>query len=369
MATGNERSDVAVLLRTEHAVARVLAATSDEDDAYPQLLAAIGGALGWDFGALWMPADAEGSFLHCAHTWEGDSIPVATFAATSRSVMLAPGQGMPGEVWQTRRPAWIADAETHPRPLPRARAAAQAGLRSAFAFPIRRAGKVLGVMEFFAALPLAPDEELLATMSSLGSQIGQFAERCRAERGVHESEARKTRDPQRRLRLHHHDGRQREHRRGQRGRPSRPSATAPRRWSGGSSRRSSIPPGPLREDHRRGLQRYMDTGAGRIVGHPVELTAMRADGSTFPVELAVTRPDLPGPPLFCGYVRDVTERRRAELAVQDWPRSRPRCAGWRRRWPPRWSPSGCSGSSPRRSGARSARASATSCASTATAPR
>ena len=39
---------------------------------------------------------------------------------------------------------------------------------------------------------------------------------------------------------------------------------------------------------------------------------MRADGSTFPVELAVTRPDLPGPPLFCGYLRDVTERRRAE---------------------------------------------------------
>ena len=37
---------------------------------------------------------------------------------------------------------------------------------------------------------------------------------------------------------------------------------------------------------------------------------MRADGSTFPVELVVTRPDLPGPPLFCGYLRDVTERRR-----------------------------------------------------------
>ena len=34
---------------------------------------------------------------------------------------------------------------------------------------------------------------------------------------------------------------------------------------------------------------------------------MRADGSEFPVELIVTRPDLPGPPLFCGYLRDVTE--------------------------------------------------------------
>ena len=46
MPTRNERSDVAVLLRTEHAVARVLASAPDEDDAHPRLLAAIGEALG-----------------------------------------------------------------------------------------------------------------------------------------------------------------------------------------------------------------------------------------------------------------------------------------------------------------------------------
>ena len=43
---------------------------------------------------------------------------------------------------------------------------------------------------------------------------------------------------------------------------------------------------------------------------------MRKDGTEFPVELAVTRPDLPGPPLFCGYIRDVTERRAADLALR-----------------------------------------------------
>ena len=43
---------------------------------------------------------------------------------------------------------------------------------------------------------------------------------------------------------------------------------------------------------------------------------MRKDGTEFPVELAVTRPDLPGPPLFCGYIRDVTERRAAEHALR-----------------------------------------------------
>jgi PAS domain S-box-containing protein len=315
MLTRTERSDVAVLLRTEHAVARVLASTSDADNAHPRLLAAIGAALGWDFGALWVAADAEGSFLRCAHTWEGAFTPVGAFAEASRSVTLARGHGMPGEVWRTGRPAWIADAAEHPRPLPRADAAAKAGLRSAFAFPIRCAGNVLGVMEFFAAARVAPDDELLATMSSLGSQIGQFVERCRAEQGVRESEARKTAILNAAFDcIITMDGS---------GRIVEVNAATEQTFGysaeqmvGQELAEIMIPPGGLREDHRRGLHRYMETGASRIVGHPVELTAMRADGSMFPVELAVTRPDLPGAPLFCGYLRDVTERRRAEHALQ-----------------------------------------------------
>ncbi len=314
MSSRTERSDVATLLRTEHAVARVLASAAGEDDAYPRLLSAIGAALGWDFGALWMPGDDEGSCLRCEHTWEG-SPDIAAFAQASRSITLAAGQGMPGEVWQTGRPAWIADAGAHPRPLPRSQVADAAGLRSAFAFPIPRAGMVLGVVEFFAAASVAPDEELLATMASLGSQIGQFVERCRAERSVRESEARKTAILNAAFDcIVTMDGD---------GNIVEVNAATETTFGyraeqmvGRELAELMIPPGRLREDHRRGLRHYMDTGASRIVGHPVELTAMRADGTTFPVELAVTRPDLPGPALFCGYLRDVTERRRAELALQ-----------------------------------------------------
>jgi PAS domain S-box-containing protein len=314
MATPSERSDVAVLLRTEHAVARVLASTSDEDNAHPRLLAAIGGALGWDFGALWVPADDEAPVLRCAHTWEGAFTAVGAFAEVSQSVRLAPGQGMPGEVWQTGRPAWITDAAEHPRPLPRAEAAAKAGLRSAFAFPVRCAGNVLGVMEFFAAARVAPDDELLATMTSLGSQIGQFVERCRAEHGVRESDARKSAILNAAFDcIITMDGS---------GHIVEVNAATETTFGYrademvGQELAAIMIPAGLRDEHRRGLKRYMETGASRIVGHPVELTAMRADGSTFPVELAVTRPDLPGPPLFCGYLRDVTERRRAERALQ-----------------------------------------------------
>jgi PAS domain S-box-containing protein len=80
---------------------------------------------------------------------------------------------------------------------------------------------------------------------------------------------------------------------------------------------SLIIPPALREAHRRGLERYLRTGRGPVVGRRVELTAMRADGTEFPVELVVTRPDAvpTRPPVFYGYVRDLTARYVAEASL------------------------------------------------------
>jgi PAS domain S-box-containing protein len=72
-----------------------------------------------------------------------------------------------------------------------------------------------------------------------------------------------------------------------------------------------IPPS-LRGQHQQGLARFLATGEPRVIGKRVEMTAMRADGSEFPVELAITRIPLDGPPSFTGYLRDITERKRAE---------------------------------------------------------
>jgi PAS domain S-box-containing protein len=73
-----------------------------------------------------------------------------------------------------------------------------------------------------------------------------------------------------------------------------------------------IIPANLRAAHRAGLARYLATGEGPVLNRRLELVALRADGSEFPVELAITRVDLPGPPTFTGYLRDLTERRHAE---------------------------------------------------------
>lgn len=72
-----------------------------------------------------------------------------------------------------------------------------------------------------------------------------------------------------------------------------------------------IPPS-LREAHRQGFARYLATGQTRVLDRRIEMTAMRADRSEFPVEITITRTGVTGDPAFTAYVRDITERQRAE---------------------------------------------------------
>ena len=77
-----------------------------------------------------------------------------------------------------------------------------------------------------------------------------------------------------------------------------------------------IPPS-LRERHREGMARYLATGQGRIFDKTLEMTAMRADGSEFPIELTVMRLPSDGPPIFTGFIHDVSDRERAESALKE----------------------------------------------------
>jgi len=76
-----------------------------------------------------------------------------------------------------------------------------------------------------------------------------------------------------------------------------------------------VPP-RLREAHRSGMARYLSTGEGPVLGKRIEMPALRADGSEFPVELAITRIPTDGPPLFTAYLRDIGERNRLEESLR-----------------------------------------------------
>ena len=85
----------------------------------------------------------------------------------------------------------------------------------------------------------------------------------------------------------------------------------------GYSRHEAIIPPETRDAHRRGIARYLATGDGPVLGRRIEVEAMRADGSTFPVELAINHVDLPGTPFFTAYVREISDRVAAERQLRD----------------------------------------------------
>jgi PAS domain S-box-containing protein len=78
-----------------------------------------------------------------------------------------------------------------------------------------------------------------------------------------------------------------------------------------------ILPGRLRERHHEGLARYLITGQSKVLNHRLEMPALRSDGSEFPVELTISRISGEGPPIFTGFVRDITDRIRSEAERAD----------------------------------------------------
>ena len=72
-----------------------------------------------------------------------------------------------------------------------------------------------------------------------------------------------------------------------------------------------------RDAHTRGLKHFHTSGRGPMVGRLVETSALRADGSEFPVELAISVAKVPEGSIFVGHLRDITERRRADQALRD----------------------------------------------------
>ena len=77
-----------------------------------------------------------------------------------------------------------------------------------------------------------------------------------------------------------------------------------------------IPP-QLRPAHQAGFARFLKTGIGPVLGRRIESVAMRKDGTELPVELAITRIPLDGPPSFTGHIRDLTERRQTERELRE----------------------------------------------------
>ena len=164
---------------TQYVVANLLAGSWTLAEAGTQILEAIASSGDWAFAAIWLYEEAAGG-LRCRNVWHEASERVKKFTDLSLLSTLAKGQGLPGRVWNSKKPTWVYDV-THDLNFPRAPYALEAGLHGGFAFPLFSRGEIDGIMELFSHKVVEPDEDLLQMVEALGSQIGLFIERRRIE--------------------------------------------------------------------------------------------------------------------------------------------------------------------------------------------
>ena len=291
----------AARLRAQYGVVRAISEADSFDEAAPELLAAIAQPLGREVAQFW----SEDGVLHLVAHWREEGIEVDAFERASRELTFGPGKGLPGQAWQEGQPVWLGDALAAGNFVRTSEIEAD-DLHGGMAFPVMRGDECIGVIELFSHEVRERDPEIYALTEALGRQVGEFIEALETQRTVRTSEARKRAVVDSSLDAvitMDHEGRIVEF---------NPAAERlfgyPEDVAIGQEMAELVVPPSMRERHREGLRRYLETGESRILGERLELTGMRASGEEFPVELAITRIAETDPPMFTGTIRDITSR-------------------------------------------------------------
>jgi len=305
----------------QFAISRALAESETVEDALLHVLAELGSQLHWRFGAFWL-IDESTKRMRCSAIWRSGAYP--DFERATRANTFPRGRGIPGIVWEQAEPLWMKDISDVP--LPRQEIARREGLHAVYAFPIfafrnrddvtpatsspSRATAVVGVVELYSEHAEAPDESMLNVAMSIGFQVGVFLESRRAhdaERAQRMRNAAVVETALDCIITIDHEGRILEWN------PAAERTFGRARTSVlGQQLAETIIPPQYRDAHYNGFARYLQTGEAHVLGRRIEVEGMRADGSCFPCELAITRIPVAGPPMFTAYLRDLTDRRRLE---------------------------------------------------------
>lgn len=164
---------------------RSLAIAASESDSIEEMLHVvldkICSRVGWavGHGYLW---DREQKQLVPSNIW---SLPEKTFLfeefqRVTMETTFAPGEGLAGRVFESRKPAWIEDIMTDSN-FSRAKKLKNYTLHGAFAFPIFSGWEIRAVLEFFSESKVPPDFILLELMEAISTQLSRVIEKKETE--------------------------------------------------------------------------------------------------------------------------------------------------------------------------------------------
>ena len=183
--TAQKRAEL--MLRLEHKVSGLLAAAELASSGLITVIRAVCEAEHWACGRYFQ-LDETG-VLRFQDAWCVPEPGCREFIERSRGLSFAPGEGLVGKVLESGEPLWTADGQVDARVRERSLAEGT-GIRGAFCFPAVSDGRTIGVLSFASPKLREPDQRLLEASRVIGSQIGQFLQRKRAEESLRESEGR-----------------------------------------------------------------------------------------------------------------------------------------------------------------------------------
>ncbi len=292
-------------------VLRALAVAPSTVVARESVLREIAQAFDWPLSILWTLDEATG-LLVWAGDWSEDPA-VEPVRRLSRRLSFAPDVGLPGAAFAWSAARVVDDFGAEPD-LPRAEAVLEAGLRSAVAVPIVGREGAVGVLELFARSHGAPTSERVETLTLIGHQVAEYLGRVRVEerlRATEESSAAIVDAALDCIITMDHRGRVLDM-----NRAAEATFGFDRDDAVGQLLADLVIPPELRAAHQTALASYVEHRQATILNRRLELTALRADGTAFPVELTVTRLGTGEPPVFAGFLRDITERREAQQELE-----------------------------------------------------
>lgn len=182
-----DRQSAARVLKKQALVAQVLhravsfaADSRSFEDAVRICLESVHKLTEWPIGHAYLPTEGTPTVLAPSNIWYAahpENYDILQ-QVTSNS-MFARGEGLPGKVWESGEPIWIADVDLDPTFI-RVKMSGDIRIKSAFGFPIKSGGETIAVIEFFSPAPFAADEDMMLTLRSIGDQVGRVFERRQA---------------------------------------------------------------------------------------------------------------------------------------------------------------------------------------------
>ncbi|MEO1052595.1 MAG: GAF domain-containing protein [Bacteroidota bacterium] len=151
-------------------ISSTLYAAKTVEEAYNLTLSQVGWFHNWPIGHIYLAESEE--LLVPSNIWHLTNPDAHTdFQQATSEINFEIGIGLPGRVFETKKPSWIKDVTLDDN-FPRAEVCKQSGVKGAFAFPVLSGGKVKAVIEFFSEQAEEPNELLLQLMNKVGALLG-----------------------------------------------------------------------------------------------------------------------------------------------------------------------------------------------------